>query len=173
MTEAEYSAEMIKKLIAGEATTRGETLGVLVKAFVDQYGPEAIDIAKKALFELGEKQGKAKAHLIDEKGVIGFRRVSSSAPNAINPFNPEEVELHEEKGVIRLHSCLLHESWKGLGYSEAFAKELCDIAMERDYGQLKAISEELELEIPKLLAYGDEYCELVVQKKGSSKLRSK
>ena len=173
MTEAEYSADMIKKLIAGEATSRGATLGVLVKAFVDQYGPEAIDIAKKALFELGEKQGKAKAHLIDDKGVIGFRRVSSSAPNAINPFDPEEVELHEDKGVIRLHSCLLHDSWKELGYSDAFIKDLCDIAMERDHGQLKAISNELELEIPKLLAYGDEYCELLVQKKDSSEIRSK
>jgi hypothetical protein len=164
MTESINRAKVIKNLIEGEATNRGAVLGVLVKAFVDQYGPEAIDIARKAIFDWGEIQGKALASKVEEKGIIEFRHAIATAPNELNPFDPEEVELSEEKAVIRIHSCPLYEAWKGLGYSEAFMKTLCDIAMDRDFGNLKGFGGDLKLEIKKQLAYGDKYCELIFQK---------
>ena len=92
MSETKYSAKTIKNLINGEAINRGAVMGLLVKAFVDKYGSEAIDIARKAVFDWGEIQGKALASKVEEKGIIDFRHAIATAPNEINPFDPEEDE---------------------------------------------------------------------------------
>ena len=70
MDESKPNASTIKQLIAGEAHNRGAVMGIMIKAFVDKYGSDAIDVANKALFQLGEIQGKVLAHKIDEKGII-------------------------------------------------------------------------------------------------------
>jgi hypothetical protein len=80
-------------------------------------------------------------------------------------FDMEKVEANDEKGVLRFHYCALVESWKKLGCTTKEVSKLCKLARYGDYGIVSNFKN-LQLDFAKLLADGDDFCELVVTRKG-------
>ncbi|MBD3213629.1 MAG: hypothetical protein GF311_13555 [Candidatus Lokiarchaeota archaeon] len=126
-----------------------EAQGMLIKAFYERFGQEALPIIK----EICGKQGKALGLKIRKK--VPDNRLSTVAEAFSKSYDPKDVkvvELSDEKFRIQGTKCPF-----GL---ENTSRELCEAVMEIDHEYFKtAVSENIKLKIEKTVAAGDGHCD--------------
>lgn len=64
-------------------------------------------------------------------------------------------------GEQKFFYCPLVEAWKKVGCTKEEIKDLCDIAMEGDYGMADAMG--IKMEIPKRIATGNDCCQFILK----------
>jgi len=133
---------------------------LLLKA-AEELGADAEKIAEKAITKFGRDKGKK----LGEVKTPGEFVDALGCGYAEEAFAMEKVEKGDERGVLRFHYCALVEAWKKLGCSPEEISKLCRLARYGDYG-IASNFPHLQLEFTKLIANGDDVCELVVTKKG-------
>ncbi|MGL4791920.1 MAG: L-2-amino-thiazoline-4-carboxylic acid hydrolase [Anaerotignaceae bacterium] len=79
-------------------------------------------------------------------------------------FAQEIVESRDEYAVAHFHACPLVEAWKDYGLSAERIKDLCRFACKGDFGRASNFKN-FEIEFPKTIGNGDEYCELIAKNK--------
>ena len=122
--------------------------------------PEAAeDLAKRAIFKYGQLKAQ---NLPPMQSPVDFvRHQMRAGRQAI--FEKEVVEETPERSEIRFHYCPLVAAWKRLGASEEELAQLCDIAMQGDYGLVSQAP--FELRIAASIARGDDCCRLILEVK--------
>lgn len=158
---------MSKHTEYGEVTTafrtaiedRATWFYLLLKA-AEELGADPEKIAEKAITQFGQSKGKK----LGEVKTPGEFVDALACGYAEKAFDMEKVEKNETKGVLRFHYCALVESWKKLGCSAEEISQLCRLARHGDYGVISNFPD-LQLDFQKLIAEGDDVCELVITKK--------
>lgn len=158
---------MPRNIDYGEVTTafrtaiedRATWFYLLLKA-AEETGGDAEVIAEKAITKFGQSKGKK----LGEVNTPGEFVDALGCGYAEKAFDMEKVEKTDEKGVMRFHYCALVESWKKLGCSDEEISKLCKLARYGDYGIVSNFPH-LQLEFSKLIADGDDVCELIITKK--------
>ncbi|MBU3804163.1 MAG: L-2-amino-thiazoline-4-carboxylic acid hydrolase [Candidatus Cellulosilyticum pullistercoris] len=75
-------------------------------------------------------------------------------------FKQEVVKADENESIAYFHSCPLVAAWKKYGLSDERIHYLCDLASKGDFGRVSNFPN-INIEFPKKIGYGDDYCELV------------
>lgn len=125
-----------------------------------EMGYDADAVAKKAIFKFGQMKGQKIGTATTPKEFFD----GIATRNAAFAFAMEPRDCTEEVGTYRFHHCALVEAWKNLGCSPDEIKHLCDLASCGDHGVVSCFPE-LELKFNALLAAGEDYCELQIDKK--------
>lgn len=84
--------------------------------------------------------------------------------NVTCPLFEMEETVSDDELVIRFHYCPAVAIWQKLGVSEDTIKKYCDIGMEGDRGIVNYYPD-LEMELPKTIAWGDDVCEVIIRRK--------
>jgi hypothetical protein len=128
-----------------------EAQGMLIKAFYNKFGKEALPI----IAEVCKKQGRALGLKIKQK--VPDNRLSTVANTFAKSYNPEDinvVEISDTKFQIQGTKCPF-----GL---ENTSRELCEAVMEIDAEYFRtAVSEDIKLKIINTVAAGDKCCDTI------------
>ena len=128
-----------------------EAQGLLIKAFYEKFGKEALPL----IAEVCKKQGHALGLKIKQK--VTDNRLSTVANAFSKSYNPDDinvVEISDIKFQIQGTKCPF-----GL---ENTSRELCEAVMEIDAEYFRtAVSMDLKLKVIKTVAAGDKYCDTI------------
>lgn len=140
---AKRSPEMVKHYL--------ETQGALIKAFYERYGKEALQTLSEVMSEAGVESGK-----------IALKELRIKGMNVVS-------ELAHAKGleIIALSDDMIHFKNLQCPYGlKGTTRELCEAIMAYDRKMVSTIfKQEAEMKIPKTIAAGDQYCEVIYTKK--------
>jgi len=126
-----------------------EAQGMLIKAFYEKFGKDALPIIKDVCKKQGRSLGlKIKNKLPNNK----LSTVATAFSKSYNPNDIKIIELSDEKFQIQGNKCPF-----GL---ENTSRELCEAVMEIDAEYFRtAVNEKIQLKILKTIAQSDKYCD--------------
>ena len=129
-----------------------ETMGSLCAGFYETFGDEALPIINKVAEVSGKKSGEIMKGMIKSKDMKGVAEM----------FKMWEM-MGMEYEITDLSDDTLHfKTSKCVPGLENTSKELCKAMMNNDRSMVSTLlGKEVKIEIPKSLAAGDEYCEVV------------
>jgi hypothetical protein len=148
-------SEVTKAYRAGIAD-RATWFYLLLKTAADM-GVDADKLAEQAIWQFGVEKGK---RLGDVQHAAGFV-AALQCGYGCGAFDMEVVETAEEQAILRFHHCALVESWKERGLAPEEIARLCRLARFGDLGMVSNFPG-LTLDFPKIIAEGDDYCQLNV-----------
>jgi hypothetical protein len=128
-----------------------EAQGMLIKAFYEKFGKEALPIIK----EICKKQGRSLGLKIKKK--LPDDRLSTVATAFSKSYNPDDINIRELSDSI-----FQIQGTKCPFGLENTSRELCEAVMEIDAEYFRtAVSKDIKLEIIKTVAAGDNYCDTI------------
>jgi len=136
---------------------RAMYLYLLFKEMQSANGEAAEAMAKRAIFRYGQLKAENMAPM---ESPVGFVRHQMRAGRH-EIFDKEVVEETPERSEIRFHYCPLVQAWKRLGATEKELAQLCDVAMQGDFGMVSLAP--FELRIAASIARGDDCCRLILE----------
>ncbi len=135
-----------------------EAQGMLIKAFYEMVGKEALPIIR----EICAKQGRALGLKIRKK--LPNNKLSTVAKAFSESFDPNHVKvitITDDKFQIQGTQCPF-----GL---ENTSRELCEAVMEIDHEYFRtAVSDKIKLNIIRTVAEGDSCCDTIYELKNDS-----
>ncbi|MFW9818111.1 MAG: hypothetical protein ACFFE5_00760 [Candidatus Thorarchaeota archaeon] len=128
-----------------------EAQGMLIKAFYKKFGKDTLSIIKEVCRKQGKSLGlKVKQKLPNNK----LSTVATAFSKSYDPNDIKVVEISDKKFQIQGNKCPF-----GL---ENTSRELCEAVMEIDAQYFRtAVNEDIQLEIIKTVADGDENCDTI------------
>ena len=135
-----------------------EAQGMLIKAFYERFGKQALPIIKKICGKQGKSLGlKIKKKLDDNR----LTTVAKAFSQSYDPNDVKIVSLSDKIFQIQGTKCPF-----GL---ENTSRELCEAVMEIDYQYFRtAVSDKIKLKVVKTVAEGDAYCDTIYELKDDS-----
>ncbi|MGB9868016.1 MAG: L-2-amino-thiazoline-4-carboxylic acid hydrolase [Bacillota bacterium] len=161
--EKTYTEQEFTGAIRAAIEDRAKWFFLLLKHAKD-LGCNVEEVAKRAITEFGIMKGQAIGKASDAKQLA--QAILSGPPN--HAFAMDPVKLEEEESVIRFNYCPLVEAWRKLGCSPQEVAQLCKLARYGDYAMVGCFLH-LSLEFKALIAEGQNYCEIVIRRKGVHK----
>ncbi|MFX1445846.1 MAG: L-2-amino-thiazoline-4-carboxylic acid hydrolase [Promethearchaeota archaeon] len=134
-----------------------EAQGMLIKAFYEKFGKEALPIVKEIL----RKQGRALGLKIKNK--LPDNKLSTVARAFSKSYDPNLVK------VIRIADDIFQIQGSQCPFGlENTSRELCEAVMEIDHEYFRtAVSDKITLSINKTVAEGESCCDTIYElKKG-------
>lgn len=123
----------------------------------EEKGVNGEELAEKAITEYGVEKGKL---LGDVKNAADFAAALHKGYGC-QGFAMEKVKETEKESVLHFHHCELVETWRAKGLSPDEVSRLCRLARYGDLGMVSNFPG-LQLAFPKVIADGDDYCELQI-----------
>lgn len=122
------------------------------------------EFARPAIGRCGCIQGADLAAGAGSEGLLALRKRLFSGI-ALKIFEMRILESSRDRLSIDFHHCPLVAAWQKQGYSDERIAQLCDLAMEGDRGIASCFGARLGL--GKLIAKGDDVCELRFERIGA------
>lgn len=142
---AKKFAPMIKFMFA--------TIGALSKAFYEKYGDEALPTIAEVMGESGVEHAKIAQSMLKGNDMKAVGELFGMME--MFDFEVEVIELSDDTIRFKMAPCPM-----GL---EGTSKELCEAMMTSDKKMIETIiGKEVDANILKSVAAGDEYCEAVM-----------
>ena len=132
------------------------TIGALAKGFYEKYGDEALPVISEAYREYGLAMAEISKGMVQSEGMKAVGEVFGTFE--MFDMGLEVLEVSDNTFSFKIAPCPL--------CLEGTSKELCEAMMTSDKKMVETIiGQEVEMEIPKAVAVGDEYCEVLFKKK--------
>lgn len=149
-------SEVTKAYRAGIAD-RATWFYLLLKA-AGEMGVDTDVMAEKAIRQFGVEKGK---RLGEVKNAADFADVLQKGYGC-SAFAMETIKKSETASTLRFHHCELVNTWRDRGLPPEDIARLCRLARFGDLGMVSNFPG-LALSFPKIIAEGDDYCELAVR----------
>ncbi len=162
MPEETFPSKDVVEYVGGELVNSRLAMGSLVKAFLDKWGEETIEIAKKALYNAGSIVGGGLSKAVEEKSIPNLVRMMLAFPYD-QIFDAKIEHLSEDKAVIHWRVCPLKERFKGIGMSESEMRILCPILEQYDVGIVEGFDPRFKC-VPPKGPQGPCKCEIYLRK---------
>jgi len=129
---------------------------------VDEAMKQGLDVefARKAIWRCGVFHATTKYP--SKSDLHEFAK--SFANDVARPMFEMEETISDDEYNVRFHYCPAVAMWQQLGVSDEMMKKYCDIGMEGDRG-IVSYYPDLVMELPKTIARGDDYCEVIIKRK--------
>ena len=132
------------------------TMGALGKAFYEKYGDDALPIITEVMGETGAAGGKLAKGMLKGEGMKAMGEMFGMF--SMLGFDFQMIEVSDDTLHFKSSKCPL--------CVEGTSRGLCEAMMSSDKQMISTIiGEEVDMEIPKSLAVGDEYCEVIFKTK--------
>ncbi len=132
---------------------------LLLKA-AEEEGADPETVAKKAINHFGVEKGKTLGEIKDAAEFVE----ALAKGYGCGAFEMKVQKATPEKSILHFFHCPLVEAWKNLDLSPEEISRLCRLARHGDLGIISCFPQ-LTLEFHKLLAEGQDCCELVITRK--------
>lgn len=152
----DYKDSEVTKAYRAGIADRATWFYLLLKA-AEEAGADSDRIAEAAIWQFGVEKGKT----------LGKVKTAADFVSALQrgygcgAFAMEEVECTDDKAVLRFHHCELVEAWRRRDLLPEEIARLCRLARFGDLGMVSNFPG-LALEFPKIIAEGDDCCQLDV-----------
>lgn len=133
----------------------------LVKEAVDQ-GLD-IEFARNAIRSCGVFHGETLFPKFSEETDL-HELVKAFINDNVKAIFEVEEEVTDDTMITRFHYCPAVAQWQKLGVSEENIKLYCDMGMDGDRG-IFSVYPDLEMELTKTIARGDNICEIILTRK--------
>jgi predicted hydrocarbon binding protein len=144
---AKAFAPMIKQFFS--------TIGNMGKAFYEKYGDEALPVISEVMGKNGVAMGEMSKGMVQAEGMKAVGQLFGMF--AMFDMGLDVVEVSDDTVHFKIAPCPL--------CIEGTSRELCEAMMTSDKKMVETlIGQEVEMEIPKAVAVGDEYCEVLFKK---------
>lgn len=153
-----FNEEMIKLFndVSGQSAI---WYGLIYKEMLEAGVENAKEICSRAYREYGRINGRERKAAYKPNDSFEVK-ASKICPEDIGKYAYEvDVETGDNTIVCTGHTCVLVDTWKKLGFSDAMCIDLCDIAMEGDRGVAEV--NDLAFDLEKSIARGDTTCRFV------------
>ncbi len=160
LAENELTWNLCNELVAGEIATRCLIVSYLINSLPGKYGDEILEDIKKANYDAGFVAGKNAAKAIGKNDL----RTLGELFGGTKVFNPEIVEITEDRAVIHWRRCpvpTLIPEFEDIGLSAEYLETVCPILELFDNGFVEGWNPELEAQTPPQVG------ETHLQKKGN------
>jgi len=162
LPEEAVSSKDVVEYVGGELVNSRLAMSFLVRAFLDRWGEETIEIAKKALYHAGSVLGSGLSKKVEEKSIPNLVRMMLAFPyNQI--FDAKIEHLSEDKAVIHWRLCPLKEKFKEMSMSESEMRILCPILEQYDVGIVEGFDPRFKC-VPPKGPQGPCKCEIYLRK---------
>ena len=132
------------------------TIGALANSFNEKYGNDALPIITEVQRESGAAMGKFAKGMLKSERLKGMGEMFGML--SVLGFDIKVEELSDDTLHFKLSKCPL--------CIENTSRELCEALMNSDIVMIGTIAgKEVDMEIPKSVAVGDEYCEVIFKTK--------
>ena len=131
------------------------TIGNMGKAFYEKYGDEALPVISEVMGKNGVAMGEMSKGMVQAEGMKAVGQLFGMF--AMFDMGLDVVEVSDDTVHFKIAPCPL--------CIEGTSRELCEAMMTSDKKMVETmIGQEVEMEIPKSVAVGDEYCEVHFKK---------
>ena len=131
-------------------------IGNLGKAFYEKYGDEALPVISEVMGKNGVAMAEMSKPMLKGEGMKAVREAFGTFE--MFDMGLEVLEVSDDTFHFKIAPCPL--------CLEGTSRELCEAMMTSDKKMVETIiGQEVEMEIPKSVAVGDEYCEVHYKKK--------
>lgn len=127
-------------------------MGALGKAFYEKYGDESLPVITESMSKCGLEAGKLAKSMLKGEGMESVGSLFGMMGQLVMEF--EIIKFSDDTFHFKTTQCPV-----GI---EGTSKGLCEALMSSDKTMIGAIlGQEVKIEIPKTVATGDEYCEII------------
>jgi hypothetical protein len=130
----------------------------LLLKHAEEMGIDAEELARRAITQYGVEKGKFFGEV---KNAADFAAALFSGYGC-GAFAMEMIKETDEESILRFHHCALVDAWRKRGLDAEEVSRLCRLARHGDLGIVSNFTN-LTLSFPRILAEGDDFCELVVR----------
>ncbi|MBS4023311.1 MAG: L-2-amino-thiazoline-4-carboxylic acid hydrolase [Dethiobacter sp.] len=123
----------------------------------EEMGIDGEKLAEKAITQFGVEKGRRLGKIENASDFVD----ALFSGYGCGAFAMEKVAQSPQESVLRFHHCALVDAWQKRGLGAEEISRLCRLARFGDLGMVSNFSN-LTLAFPKVLADGDDYCELKV-----------
>lgn len=167
-TDEKFTWDEVKALLDKEFMRRGEYVARILTALKEKFGDEVFDIAKKVIYDIGYKKGKARAEKVkanNEEPTL--EKLSKLIDHKISHlYFGTTPELIEGKLTIREYYCPLPRKWKEMGFSDEEIVNFCLIFDQVDRGMAEGYNENFKAELSGCKSLSEKgCCQTIISKK--------
>ncbi len=169
LSDDELTWDLCNELVAGEIATRCLIVSYFIHRLPDKYGAEILEDIKQANYDAGYVAGRNAAKAMGKNDLVTLGELFGGT----NVFNPEIVEISEDRAVIHWRRCpvpTLAPTFKEMNLSEDYLETVCPILELFDHGFVEGWNPELETQTPPDLGEtglqrGGDFCTVIIAKK--------
>jgi hypothetical protein len=168
-TDKLFTWDEVRVILDKETMRRAEYIARILEALQSEYGDQVLSIAKKAIYEIGYEKGARRADIVADQGetnnLINLARLVSH--DMAQLYLGNEVEVVENRMVVRETYCPLPRKWKEMGFPDDQIVDYCLLFDQVDKGMVEGYNPNFEAMLTgcrDLAAIG--FCQMVVQAKG-------
>ncbi|MDY6878107.1 MAG: L-2-amino-thiazoline-4-carboxylic acid hydrolase [Chloroflexota bacterium] len=148
----EISLEQKYEMAKGKIMDLWGQIGALSKAIQKKYGSEGLELIANVMGDWGTATAKAVKPMIQGDNAKAVGSFMLSSLNAIG-LECKVLELTDDKVHFTVGSCPI----------SADNRKLCDALMHLDRNMIEGLSPKVKFSYPKSIAYGDPYCEVIIE----------
>lgn len=165
MREESLPLRKVAEYVSGELTNSRLAMGLLVKSFLEKYGGEAVETAKRAVYQAGRVVGDEMAQSAEDKSIQTLVKLMLSSPYD-QIFDAKLEELGKDKAVIHWRRCPVKEKFERIGFQEKLIKTLCQVMEQYDAGIIEGFNSAFKC-VPPAGPPGPCKCQIYIKKTSS------
>lgn len=163
-----FTWEEVRAIMDKEIKRRGEYVTAIVQAMRDRFGDGVLDIADRAIYQIGFQKGKTRSETAREQGQQNDLQSLSElvAHRTAKLYLGTKVEVEEERMTSSETYCPLPAYWKSIGFTDTEVRRFCWMFDQVDRGMVEGYNPEFTADLggaEQLAQHG--YCQMIVRKK--------
>lgn len=162
MSEEMLPLSKVAEYVGGELTNSRLAMGLLIKSFLEKYGDEVVEVAKRAVYQAGRIVGDEMAKSAEDKSIETLVKLMLSSPYD-QIFDAKLEDLGKDKAVIHWGRCPVKEKFESIGFQEKLIKTLCQVMEQYDAGIIEGFNSEFKC-VPPAGPPGPCKCRIYVKK---------
>lgn len=167
-SDQSFTWDEVKTIMDKEIKRRTEYVTAVVLAMQDEFGDKALDVAAKAIYQIGYKKGKARSEAVLEEGRDNDLESLSNliAHKMSKLYLGTTTNVEGDELTVRETYCPLPVYWQSIGMSDADVVKFCKIFDQVDKGMVEGYNSKYTTDLggaEELALTG--FCQMVVRKK--------
>jgi hypothetical protein len=163
-----FTWEEVRAIMDKEIKRRGEYVTAIVQAMRDRYGDEALDIASRAIYQIGYEKGKSRSEQMRQQGRQNDLLSLSDlvAHRTAKLYLGTKVEVEAERMTSTETYCPLPAYWKSIGFTDTEVRRFCWMFDQVDQGMVEGYNPDYTADLggaEQLAQHG--YCQMIVRRK--------
>jgi hypothetical protein len=163
-----FTWEEVRAIMDKEIKRRGEYVTAVVQAMRERFGDEALEIASRAIYQIGFEKGKARSELMRQEGRANDLQSLAElvAHRTAKLYLGTKVAVEPERMTSTETYCPLPAYWKSIGFTDIEVRRFCWMFDQVDQGMVEGYNPDYTADLggaEQLAEHG--YCQMIVRKK--------
>ena len=169
-TDRLFTWEEVRGFLDKETTRRSEYIARILEALREKFGEEVMDIAGKAIYNIGYEKGLMRARMVkesqQENDLSSLARLISHTTAKLYLGN--QVEVNNDSMIVTEDYCPHPKKWQEMGLPLDKIVKYCLLFDQVDKGMIEGYTEKFEAELSGCWTPGKNgVCQMYVRNKRS------